>query len=275
MLHFSLVLYKHSLQDVMPLLASIAELSQALSLSPLSTIKLSIYDNSKIPLVTKQNFASILPSKIVCNYHNDGINIGFGAAHNFNFNSFQFLPLDNSNCLFIPINPDISFSSVSFLSVLHWLSDRDDVVCCAPLIEDPSGSIQYSAKKNPTFLSLLAGRFSVLQSIPFVAGYMRNHANMNYNYRSDVIHSTYLSGCLLVIRSSAYLLVGGFSEKFFLHLEDADITRKLCRYGLCVHCPFGTVVHLWARGSHRDLKQIWHLFRSYIQYICFWGFRLI
>jgi len=74
-----------------------------------------------------------------------------------------------------------------------------------------------------------------------------------------------------LIPSWAYIKVGGFSEQYFLHFEDADIVRKLSMYGYTKHVPLGRVTHGWARGSHTSPSQILSLMRSYLIYSIIWG----
>lgn len=270
-LHFSLVLYMHYIDDVLPLFSSLRSLS--ISLSSSSSIHLSIYDNSNKALILPSQVTSSLGDLVSFRYFHDGKNIGFASAHNFNYQSHANTGTYGQS-FFIPVNPDIYFSDASLLNLLHWLSLHVDVVCCAPLVKNQHGSKQFSAKTNPTLLSLLASRFAFLRRFPFILSYMARHHNLHSDYSADIIYSSYLSGCFLIVRSFAYRAVGGFSQSFFLHLEDADLTRKLQKIGFCVHCPVGSVVHLWARGSHHSLMQMFHLFRSYINYTRLWGFRL-
>jgi GT2 family glycosyltransferase len=198
-------------------------------------------------------------------------NIGFGSANNQNFLAF---PLHKENFLFVVVNPDISFEPASLIPLLDWVSASPDVSCVAPLIFNPGGLIQFSAKHDPTFTSLLLGKFPRLKRLPLFERYDRWHRNLDRDYRHECIESTYLSGCFLVIPSVWYFRIGGFSERYFLHLEDADIVRRLSRYGRCMHNPIGSVVHQWARGSHRSAVQIVHLMYSFLVYVFAWGFRV-
>ena len=58
----------------------------------------------------------------------------------------------------------------------------------------------------------------------------------------------------MIIRSSAFVEIGGFDERFFLYLEDADITRSLALTGRCIHYPFAFVTHSWGRGNYQYLS---------------------
>ena len=109
---FSLVLYRHSLVDIAPLLDSLVAIS---SVSSEFSLHLYVYDNSPSPmspLLLTDHYPSL---EIVHNA--TGRNIGYGAGHNKNFeivNSFITSPRD----LFVVVNPDISFDS----SILEYLS---------------------------------------------------------------------------------------------------------------------------------------------------------
>jgi GT2 family glycosyltransferase len=196
-----------------------------------------------------------------------GINIGFGKAHNLNYRQACLSDAD----IFVVANPDISFGPADLSLLLDWLVSRPSVTCLAPLIVGPGGAIQCSAKHNPTLLSLALGRFPWLARFSMLRRYDLWHRNLDKDYVKDCIPSPYLSGCFLIIPARFYSMVGGFSPKFFLHLEDADLVRRLSLVGETLHNPIGTVIHLWARGSHKSLLQTLHLLRSCITYFRIWG----
>jgi GT2 family glycosyltransferase len=266
---FSLVLYRHSLDDIAPLLSS---LNKLLSFSQKSefNIFLCIYEArvSNTALVSESQIFSLYP--LLPFHYRSGPNVGFGPANNINFRSLS----PGVSDFFVVVNPDISFAPASLLSLFLWVKNSTNVSCVAPLISLPNGSVQYSAKKNPTFLSLILGRLPSLLVFPFFKSYDSWHKNLSHDYHSESIISTYLSGCFLVIPAHLFELIGGFSEVFFLHLEDADIVRRLASHGQTIHNPIGIVTHQWARGSHRSFSQMFHLSLSYLHYIRRWGFVL-
>lgn len=264
---FSLVIYKHSLESIEPLLESICSFSR--SVVDLRVI-LSVYNASPVRFHSADEFQISSKLESVDLFYEKGINIGFGRANNRNFHRC-FLRHED---LFVVVNPDIQFAPGDLVPMICWLFSCSDCSCVSPLILLQDGSIQYSAKRDPTFLSLLLGRFPFLLKFPFFTKYNSRHKNLDQDYRVDIIESSYLSGCFLVIPAWAYLAVGGFCRHYFLHVEDADLVRRLSSLGRTVHNPIGRVIHGWARGSHFSIKQSLSLVRSYCVYSWIWGPRL-
>lgn len=257
---FSLVLYKHKLADIRPLLDSLAA-----QLTPLPfDLSLHIY-NSTSSYITYQQIAHVAPNLDISFVN--GKNIGYGASNNLNFSVAK----PGLNDLFIICNPDIYFNWATLLPLIEWIVNQNDVSCCAPLVLNDSDTIQYTAKKNPTLLSLALGRLSFLTFVPFLHKYTFFHSNKDRDYLRDCISSSYLSGCFLLVPAYYYTCVKGFSESYFLHLEDADFVRSLSSYGRTIHNPLGRVNHRWSRGSHRSFRQMLHLMRSMFIYFRKWG----
>ena len=90
-------------------------------------------------------------------------------------------------------------------------------------------------------------------------------------YSKSIVESTYLSGSFMFCKREALDKVNWFDERFFLYLEDADITRKLSKYGKCVHNPFLKVRHVWARGSRHNIYLKFIACMSFIKYSLKWG----
>ena len=140
------------------------------------------------------------------------------------------------------------------------------------ILDEPRA--QQLCEQNPTLLGLLSRRFLPKWLKPnWLKQYDRWYVMAERNYQ-DIFEVPYLSGCCMLMRSEAFLRVGGFDERYFLYLEDADITRSLAREGLCVHLPVGSVVHGWGRGNYTDIRLMlvnlvsaWNYFRK-------WGWSL-
>jgi GT2 family glycosyltransferase len=263
----SLVLFRHQVADIFPLLSSVASFSR---FDPRYSTELSLYDGSGALFhgPSLQEIQACTPGVKI--FYSKGENIGFGRANNFNYCQASLSGSD----IFIIANPDISFTPEDLVRLLVWLLSKPSVACLAPLIVGSTGAIQYSAKRNPTVLSLALGRFHDLTRLGFLCRYDAYHRNLDKDYARDCIPCSYLSGCFLIIPSRFYSRVGGFCSQYFLHLEDADLVRRLSLFGEALHNPVGTVTHLWARGSHKSLAQTFRLIQSCIIYFRIWGLRI-
>jgi len=172
------------------------------------------------------------------------------------------------------LNTDLTWPGGTFEQLLGWLQQHPQVSLAVPQILDEAGSPQKLCKHNPTVLGLFSRRFLPDWLKPaWLKRYDRCYVMADQDYQ-EVFEAPYLSGCCMLIRIDAFRRVGGFDERYFLYLEDADLTRTLARDGRCVHLPVAGVVHGWGRGNYRNLGLVlvnlasaWHYFRK-------WGWAL-
>jgi len=172
------------------------------------------------------------------------------------------------------LNTDLSWEDGAFTQLLTWLRSHPRVSLAVPQIVSPDGVVQHLCKRNPTLLGLFSRRFLPLWCKPsWLTRYDQWYVMGDCDYQ-QVFPAAYLSGCCMLVRTDAFQRVGGFDERYFLYLEDADITRLLCHYGDCVHLPVTRVVHSWGRGNYRNIRLVivnlisaWHYFRK-------WGWAL-
>ncbi len=260
---FSLVIFNHTLDEVTPLLLSIKSLKEEI-LDKKFHLTLLICDNSNIPSI---NFSNLnLPYSVKYNFINN--NLGFGAGHNYNI--FNFKSIDDQDLIVI-VNPDIEFIGKDLFKFISTFKQHLSASCVAPLIINSYGDVQFSAKRNPTLASLFLGRFMFLQKFKLFYNYLYINQNRDKNYLTDIIKTPYLSGSFLLVKFDVYKTVGGFDQRYFLHLEDADFVRMCSELGDTLHIPSCTIVHRWARGSHKSLIQMIYLIRSMFSYFSKWG----
>ena len=75
-------------------------------------------------------------------------------------------------------------------------------------------------------------------------------ADQNYQ---EVFDAPYLSGCCMLISSEVFSRAGGFDERYFLYLEDADLPVALPAMGVVCTCQ----LHLWFMAGAGQLPQPW------------------
>lgn len=172
------------------------------------------------------------------------------------------------------LNTDLTWADGSFETLLAWLQQHPEVSLAVPQILDPAGRPQQLCKRHPTVLGLFSRRFLPQRLKPARLRRYDRWYVMADRDGSQVFDVPYLSGCCMLMRSEAFLKVGGFDERYFLYLEDADLTRSLAREGRCVHLPVAAVVHGWGRGNYRDLRLMLVNLISAWRYFRKWGLAL-
>jgi GT2 family glycosyltransferase len=171
-------------------------------------------------------------------------------------------------------NTDLSWQPGELQQMIAWMDHHPQVALAVPRIVAPDGEEQKLCKRDPTLLSLFSRRFLPESLKPRrLRHYDQWYVMADYNY-DDVFDVPYLSGCCMFVRTQKFLEVGGFDDRYFLYLEDADLTRSLRATGRCVHVPRVAVTHAWGRGNHNsrwltlvNLQSAWIYFRK-------WGLRL-
>jgi GT2 family glycosyltransferase len=166
---------------------------------------------------------------------------GFGANHNTAFK----LCTDSYFCV---LNPDVTFIDNPFPKLLE--SQLVPVVgLVAPMIINPYGKVEDSARKFPTPLSIIKRKIFSCSDV------------YSYNANDSTFAVEWVAGMFMLFKAEAYGAVNGFDENYFLYVEDVDICTRLWqkKYKLLVN-PSAYVVHDARRGSKTSLRHFsWHL----------------
>ena len=80
-----------------------------------------------------------------------------------------------------------------------------------------------------------------------------------------------LSGCFLFVRSSLFLRLGGFDERYFMYLEDVDLVRRFGDISKTIYNPLIYIKHNYAKGSYRNSLLLKYHIISAILYFNKWG----
>ena len=159
---------------------------------------------------------------------------GFGANHNAAFRRCD-------TPLFCVANPDIRLAEDPF-PVLAAALERPRVAVAGPLVLDPQGFPEDSARKFPTAGGLLRKLFT-------------HPRGPDYPVNGPLIEVDWLAGMFMAFRSEAFRAVKGFDQRFFLYYEDVDICARLNALGYkAVYQPEISVTHDARRASRRNLR---------------------
>ena len=126
--------------------------------------------------------------------------------------------------LFLNNDTDVPVGAIRKL--LEIKKNHPDFGIVAPLVCNPDGSLQLSWGKD---LHLHTEFF-----LKFVA---EKWHRWRYNRKKDHMSRNveWVSGSCFMIDRSLYQQVGGFDEKFFLYVEDADLGKRVRHLGYKIH----------------------------------------
>ena len=166
-------------------------------------------------------------------------NRGFGAAVN------QAAKLTRAPRLWL-LNPDCRVEAGAFGRLEAVLAAHPECAIAAPQLLNADGSIQASARGEPTALTGLFGRHGILAKLlPDSPQTRRNlRAEELVAAAADSSPVDWVMGAAMLIRREAFDLAGGFDERYFLYWEDADLCRRLRDRGLTTrYVPGARVWH--------------------------------
>jgi len=268
--NFSTVLYKTPINQINNLIKSIDSLNKFCNDNFSEKIIFKLFIINNFSKNNNDEYKKLIRNKkFKIIYTSSHKNLGYGQGHNKNFESIK----NYKKSWFIAVNPDISFTGKQIYKFITYIIKNENISCAAPLIYLPNREIQYSAKHNPTVLSLISSRFYLLTKIPYLKNHLYKNQNRNRNYKSEIIDCNFLSGCFLAFPAQTYSKIKGFNKKYFLHFEDADIVRRASLIGRTIHCPLGSIKHIRGRGSHNSKSQQFQLIKSYFFYSMKWGLK--
>ncbi|MBV8666489.1 MAG: glycosyltransferase family 2 protein [Burkholderiaceae bacterium] len=191
-------------------------------------------------------------------------NPGFGAAHNVAMREALALGCDYH----LVMNPDISFGDNVVPALLDYMEQHREIGLVMPNVFYPDGQQQYLCKLLPNPFDLMMRRF--FPALYRFSGRLANY-EMHHSGYDKIMDVPALSGCFMLIRSGTLREVGNFDERFFMYLEDVDLSRRIGRLARTVYFPHVSVVHDYGKGSYKSLKLLYYHLRSAVQYFNKWG----
>lgn len=188
-------------------------------------------------------------------------NQGFGRANN------VVLPMLKSRYHLL-INPDVTFDPAQLSAMVAYMDAHPDVVALTPRVVFPDGREQPLPRRQPTLRYLFLGRLEKLGG-PF------RRARREYTMADEPLDAPtsvgFATGCFLLVRTKVFRKLKGFDPRFFLYLEDADLSRRLGEHGAIVYHPDFCVTHAWARESSHSLRGMWLHLVSSVKFFMKWG----
>ena len=190
-----------------------------------------------------------------------GKNLGFGKAHNKVIDSIR-----NKSRYHLILNPDVTFLPKVITDLIDEINKHNDIAMIGPKVVFPNGEHQYSCRRYPTVLDLLA------RVLKFPKKVIERGEYKDFDL-SKSFYPDFLQGCFQLFRTEDFIEIGGFDERYFLYMEDVDICRKIDQSGKKkYYYPNVQIKHELRKGSSNNIQLFFMHLNSSIKYFKKWGF---
>jgi Predicted glycosyltransferases len=206
-----------------------------------------------------------IDKRIVYIFNNS--NLGFGKAHNIALKK----SIEKNISYHLVLNPDVYFEKGVLEELYNFMEANKDVGLVMPKVLYPDGNIQYLCKLLPTPLDLFGRRFLNFGPFRKIVEKRNEIYELRFTGYDKIMEVPYLSGCFMFIRTEVLKKVGLFDERFFMYLEDTDLSRKIHRVAKTVYYPYVHIYHEYGKGSYKSLKLLYYHIKSAIKYFNKYG----
>jgi GT2 family glycosyltransferase len=81
----------------------------------------------------------------------------------------------------------------------------------------------------------------------------------------------FLPGCFMFFRTSVLRPLDGFDERYFLYVEDLDLSRRAATLARNLYLPDVEITHEAQRGAYKSLRLLRYFAVSVVRYFNKWG----
>lgn len=196
-----------------------------------------------------------------------GKNLGYGKAHNIALKR----SIESNVKYHLILNPDVYFEKGVLEKLYEFMEANSDVGLVMPKMLYPDGSLQYLCKLLPTPFDLFRRRllnFDVFKKLNEKRNFI---FELRFTEYKEIMDVPFLSGCFMFIRTEVLKQIGIFDERFFLYLDDTDLSRRIHKISRIVFYPYVHIYHEWGRGSYKSFKLLFYHIKDAFSYFNKWG----
>lgn len=196
----------------------------------------------------------------------NGINVGFAAGHNQTFSP--------DDCGYhLVLNPDVEMAPDALSAALEFMTANSHCGIIAPAVFDRDGKREYLCKRYPTVFDLSLRGFAPC----WVRGLYRERL-ARYEMRDVigdevVLNPPIISGCFMLLRSSALRALKGFDASYFLYFEDFDLSLRAAQVCEIAYVPSVKIVHHGGYAAQKGWRHIFMFIRSATRFFSSHGWR--
>lgn len=249
----SIVLYKNNIAKLKSTIASILH----------STVSVHLYlvDNSPSDKLKADLYDFLNDDRVIYIFNNK--NIGYGAGHNIAIRDCK-----NQSPFHLVLNPDVSFKENVLEELINYMKSDETIGQVMPKVFYKDGNLQKLCHLLPTPVDLIGRRFFI--NLKYVQRINDEYELKDFDY-NKCFNIPNLSGCFMLLRRSAFEETGDFDTRYFMYMEDVDLTRRIHKKFKTMYYPYVSIIHGFEKESyHNPLLLKYHIW-SAIKYFNKWG----
>ena len=190
-------------------------------------------------------------------------NKGYGCGHNIALHK----AMEEGSHYHLVVNPDVWFGAEVIPALWRLMEEDESIALVMPKVLFLNGSVQHLAKLLPTPLDLFSRFFMPAKLI----SKRNDRFELRHSGYDKEMNVPFLSGCFMFLRISALRSEGVFDERFFMYMEDVDMTRRLHAKYKTLFFPSVSIYHRFSRLSyHKWQLSLAHMI-SVVKYFNKWG----
>lgn len=257
-LTISIVAYQNY-EEIMQAVESIEKYTDASIDKYIYIIDNSCYEESE---GVRQEFVSFLKKWNDIEYLNMKANLGFGKGHN--------AVLDRLDSKYHAIvNPDIILLEDSFKKIMDFQESTQAGMVVPKLVDEERVMIK-AYRREITIFDMFIRYFC-----PGMFQKRKDYHTMDEMDYTKVFDVPFAQGSFLVVETELLKKLKGFDDRYFMYMEDADLCKRVNEVSTIKYFPDTTVVHKWAKMSHKSKKLFMIHLQSMVKYFRKWGMKLI
>ena len=195
-------------------------------------------------------------------------NIGYGAANNISIRH-SFEKTEELGLRYhLVLNSDVVFEPDVVTRLVERLESNTDIGLIMPSVTDINGSPQSCSHRLPTPYDLFMHRFA---PHGFLKKWRRAYDILPQRIGYD-LNVPFMHGCFMLFTLEALNRIGLFDERYFLYLEDVDITRRVHRHYRTIVCHDILIRHMHRADSRHNLRMMFIHAVNTLRYFSKWGY---
>jgi len=166
------------------------------------------------------------------------------------------------------LNPDVKIDPDAVQELLKACKQDDKVGLVSGRLRQADGSFNPSCRHFPTIRNLLFSRGSLLSSIR--GSKIDTQSRYTLPDYDEITEVPAMAATMMMVRKSLFESLGGFDNRFFMYVEDTDLSFRVRQSGYRnLFIPTAGGVHLWGTGSKAGSFR-----RRWLHHISMWKYFL-